>query len=223
MVCKSLWGAPMRMGLSWFFSVLVAAHFSDVFADDAQMGQQGHGDQLSSDAPDFIIILDAGSTGTRANVFHYPQRIHRANHFPMILSSPLTIPRLLTSFETSPGISSFADRPHELASCILPIVRQAADAVEAHSRSQNISDIPIYLGATVGMRALNDAHRDTVMAAVRHTLAGPGCPFAYQRAEQARVLAGEEEGVGMSFAEGFITMHAGQSGFDQQFVMSVVE
>lgn len=152
---------------------------------------------------DFIVVMDAGSTGTRANVFQFPQRVHRSDHFPIIVSEPLTLPHLLAAFTTHPGISSFAHRIHDLRANLLPIIQDAAASVQAFSHGQNISDIPIYLGATAGMRALGDEVRDEVMAEIRRTLASPECPFAFRMTEQARVLAGEEEG-----AFGWLTANA---------------
>jgi len=143
---------------------------------------------------DYIVILDAGSTGTRAHLFHYPSRVMTPATFPIIVTKPLTLPVSLGHQDTKPGISSFVDRPEGLASSLEPILQGVARMLKERDPTVVLKHVPVYLGATAGMRSLRAVEQARVMDGVRTVLRGPGCPFGYLRREQARILSGEEEG-----------------------------
>lgn len=142
----------------------------------------------------FIVMVDCGSTGSRSFVFRYPERKLDASQFPMIIDPPLTIPTLLVSFATTPGISSFHEEPDGIERNLSPLLKSVADALHLHDPHVNLRQVPVYLGATAGMRELPRTERDKVMKAVRNFLHSDANPFSFARDEQARVLAGEEEG-----------------------------
>lgn len=158
--------------------------------------------ELCVDTADYIVIVDAGSMGTRINVFEYTPRSRFVSTFPFVGHAPLSLPELLYSERIVPGISSLATRKSDfvleadLADHLRGLVWRAARSLQASGdfRWKSIREVPIYLGATAGMRSLNPHDRARVMFAVRAFFGSHDCPFHFVRREQARVLSGEEEG-----------------------------
>merc|ERR1719253_2399624 len=64
---------------------------------------------ICQEVSDFIVVMDAGSTGTRAHVYYYPRRVLRLKDLPLIASGPVTIPVPLGNTKVAPGVSSFVD------------------------------------------------------------------------------------------------------------------
>lgn len=149
---------------------------------------------IRQDTSDMLVIIDAGSTGTRVHLYGYPKRRLDAKHFPVILDSPLSEVTLLATFPVWPGISSYVNHTDGIPGSLAPLLHGAADAALLSNPHVDLKTVPVYLGATAGMRLLNDRDRDRVMAAVRAFLRSSHNPFSFARDEQARVLAGEEEG-----------------------------
>lgn len=149
---------------------------------------------LCDETSGYIVIVDCGSTGSRAHVFHYSRRQLEAGRFPLIVDPPLTLPTRLADFSVKPGISAFINDTDGVARSLAPLLKSAADALLLHKPNVDVKHVPVYLGATAGMRELRATDRDEVMQAVRAFLRSHKNPFAFSRNEQARVLAGEEEG-----------------------------
>mmetsp|Transcript_61992 Transcript_61992/g.139815 ORF Transcript_61992/g.139815 Transcript_61992/m.139815 type:complete len:559 (-) Transcript_61992:48-1724(-) len=179
---------PTRAGMS------LQLHKTLVAEDDGCIGSDTKDNFLCAQTSGAIIILDAGSTGTRAHVFKYSPRKISSRRFPLIVHSPLTFPQQLASFSTYPGLSSFVNNTGGIEKSMYPLLKSAADALLLQEPSTNLKHVPVYIGATAGMRELEDADRDRVMEAVRKFCLSDKNPFAFLHAEQARVLAGEEEG-----------------------------
>eukprot|EP00928_Gymnodinium_smaydae_P011374 TRINITY_DN14203_c0_g1_i1.p1 TRINITY_DN14203_c0_g1~~TRINITY_DN14203_c0_g1_i1.p1 ORF type:complete len:527 (-),score=62.51 TRINITY_DN14203_c0_g1_i1:478-2058(-) len=141
-----------------------------------------------------VVVLDAGSTGTRAHVYHYHHRAVSSDSYPLIEQPPLSTPEALASYSTHPGISSFADDPDAVNKTLGPLLRVAADGLQLHDPKAKLKRVPMYIGATAGLRLLPEETRDTVMRAVINFCRSPENPFYFRLDEQARVLGGEEEG-----------------------------
>lgn len=74
----------------------------------------------------YTIVLDAGSHGTRANLFKWSGRVEDPSH-PLI--SPVTIPELIEMFAPASaiGISEFAYRPTLVGNIVIaPLIRALA-------------------------------------------------------------------------------------------------
>lgn len=87
-----------------------------------ECGQSGTG--LCVETSDYIAVLDAGSTGTRAHVFHYPPRISAAGKFNWHQNAPLTLPQEFFARKVRPGISSYSTDPSKLAGVLGPAREQ---------------------------------------------------------------------------------------------------
>lgn len=154
----------------------------------------GLGSALCDETSGYIVILDAGSTHTAIFAFRYSHRKLVPSSFPLIIESPLTVPELLATFQNSPGISSFADTTNDLVSSLHSLCMAARDAILLHDPSVNIKHIPVYLAATAGLREMVFADREKLVHSARVYLKSDDNPFSFRRDEQARLLAGEEEG-----------------------------
>jgi len=147
----------------------------------------------------YLVILDAGSTGTRAHVFEYKKRMLYVEQLPHVVPQKLSLPKSLGDYKVRPGISSYSTHPEDLEAYITPIIEQAKDKILRHSEKHGyhvkIKHVPLYLSATAGMRMLDDFLRDKVMKALRKYFTSSRCPFHVPHHGQVRVLAGEEEGV----------------------------
>ena len=130
---------------------------------------------LSAYPSGHIVVIDAGSSGSRAHVFRYSDyhKIDPAHE----------------SFKEKPGLSSFATHPQDAGAsmdALLQFARQHVPASEA-SRTR------IVLKATAGMRLLDtDAQRNAILKSVSDTLLASEFQF---NPRDAQVIDGKEEGM----------------------------
>lgn len=154
----------------------------------------GMGGTLAEETSGYIIVIDAGSTGSRAHVCHYSRRNMVAGQYPLIIDPPLTLPSCFVDFKVKPGLSAFLNHTKGLPKSLTPLLKAAADALVLHQPDVHLKHVPLYLGATAGMRELDYPDQHRVMQEVRKFFRTKHNPFAFERDEQARVLSGEEEG-----------------------------
>lgn len=150
---------------------------------------------LCAEVSNYIVLIDCGSTGSRIYVYNYPQRLLEATDLPYIVHSPLTRPRSLGSYSTKPGLSSFASNISGLPAYLHSLMMEAKDILTKADPTVHTHHVPVYLGATAGMRELGRGQRDFVMHNARNYFTSDDCPFDFTLQEQARVISGEEEGV----------------------------
>jgi len=133
----------------------------------------------------YIIVIDAGSTGSRAHIF-------RNSSSGAIVVEP--------DFKTSPGLSSYASSPERAGRSLDPLLEFAEGNIP------NGTVAHLVLKATAGMRLLESGVRDAVMESVRSHLvecssgsndSGSGRIFFSVSApeEDVRVIDGKEEGL----------------------------
>jgi len=141
-----------------------------------------------------LVMFDAGSTGTRVHIYYYEPRIVQA---AQLVATPLSFPKKLASFSTRPGISAFStdsDASAGIAASLKPLIQSAAAALHLHKPHLDLSHVPVYLGATAGVRNLTEQAQHNVMRGVRKFLRSSDNYFAFRHDAQARILSGEEEG-----------------------------
>jgi apyrase len=117
-------------------------------------------------------VIDAGSSGSRIHVYQWQSQP---------LSAPIT---KYFTHESSPGISD----PNHGVAVLLDLIGLARVSLP---RSIDLDTVPIFLGATAGMRILDPATEASIMKEVRSLLRTSGFVF---RDEWARTISGEEEG-----------------------------
>lgn len=128
----------------------------------------------------YIIIIDAGSSGSRAHVFHYINE----GLLPLVSFSG----REGWSLKTKPGLSSFAKEPHNAGHSLEDLLLFASSKVPERERAE----ARIYLMATAGLRRLDDQIREDILESCRVTLRASKFKF---RNEWASVITGIDEGV----------------------------
>lgn len=123
----------------------------------------------------YIIIIDAGSSGSRVHVFHY------IDDGPLPLVSFSGIEGL--SLKTKPGLSSFAKEPRRAGQSLEELLIFASSKVPERERS----GARIYLMATAGLRRLDIEIQDRILDSCRVTLRASGFKF---HDEWASVITG---------------------------------
>lgn len=91
--------------------------------------------------PEYIVVVDAGSSGSRANLFHIIRGTNdEANDI-----------KQMNQIEVTPGLSSFEKNPEDAWDSIYPILKQTESLID----SRYVYQTPIYILATAGMRVLS--------------------------------------------------------------------
>lgn len=126
----------------------------------------------------YVVVIDAGSTGSRVHVHAYAEGGEGA--LPKIFPSETT--------KVKPGLSAYADRPDEAAG---PVEELVAFAVR-HVPERLQEATSVFLRATAGLRALPAARQEAILQACRAVLGRS--PFRFER-EWASVISGADEGV----------------------------
>lgn len=134
---------------------------------------------------DYGVMLDAGSSGTRAYVYSWPHR--SANTVPVVAEKVGQIFQVGSGAEVKPGLAKI--NTSLVSSYLAPLFAWAQTVVPA----DRIATTPVYLRATAGMRMVPQPHRDELVAAARAALAAS--EFSFQNGAWAAVISGEDEGV----------------------------
>ena len=132
----------------------------------------------SSSSSDWLVMIDAGSTGSRVHVHSYRWAAGAA--LPAIDPS--------VSVKVKPGLSSFADSPRDAAASIAELVDKAKQTVPR----ERWASTPIHLQATAGLRSVREQQARDVLAQVRQGLRQSG--FLFQD-DWALIISGEQEGI----------------------------
>ncbi|CAF0967012.1 unnamed protein product [Didymodactylos carnosus] len=104
----------------------------------------------------YVIILDAGSTGTRVHVYKF--RSHHDKISTYVLKSEIFE-------ERKPGLSSYADHIDKASAQINDLVTIADKSISKFKHRAT----PIVLRATAGLRLLNETKSRDLLRAVSHT------------------------------------------------------
>ncbi|KAJ3053470.1 Golgi apyrase, partial [Rhizophlyctis rosea] len=151
----------------------------------------------------YAVVIDAGSSGSRVLVYSWKDPLHVRKE---ALKDPVNGPAVLSGlpviekgsetgewqFKEDPGISWYANDPHNVTSHLRPLMDFAETVVPKHKRPST----PVYLLATAGMRLINLDAQDALLAIAcryvqRHytfSIDG-GCNLHF------RVITGELEGI----------------------------
>mmetsp|Transcript_42306 Transcript_42306/g.89537 ORF Transcript_42306/g.89537 Transcript_42306/m.89537 type:complete len:501 (+) Transcript_42306:57-1559(+) len=168
---------------------------------------------------DYGIIIDAGSTGSRIHLFHWPKRIFYARQWPFILGGHLSIPEEIANFTVRPGLSAFAGgREGQAGASLQPLLDSVSEVLLGMDPPVNLHTVPLFLGATGGCRLLSDDTLHLIMGSVREVIFAS--PFDRKYVGRARVLSGEEEGV-----FGWLAVNAGRGTItsDKNATLGVVD
>lgn len=132
----------------------------------------------SSSSVQYVIMIDAGSTGSRVHIHSYSWSDDSA--LPIIQPSVNT--------KIKPGLSSYNIHPAEASKPMEELLEAARKAVPEEYRSAT----PIHLQATAGLRSITAAQAQAVLTVVRQCLAESEFLF---EPEWATIITGEAEGI----------------------------
>ncbi|KAI5476611.1 golgi apyrase [Pseudohyphozyma bogoriensis] len=160
----------------------------------------------------FGIVIDAGSSGSRVNVYSWLdpevaiQLRTTAKESLEVLSK---VEKGVEEgdgwhFKVEPGISAYHGKPDDLPNYLKPLLDFAASVIPTAQHRTT----PIYLLATAGMRLLPPASQSTLLATACSTIQTynfdiPACE------SNVRIITGEEEGL-----YGWIAVNYLMDGFD---------
>ena len=143
---------------------------------------------MSSTSFGYGVAVDAGSSGSRIYLYRWPINTGKRRLLDHSSSDNNSFTQVekeaIFSEERTPGIDTDhgIDHLEELVSLTKAALPPDADP----------SAVPIYLGATAGMRIVDSAFEADVMSHVRSLLRSSGFHFVD---DFARTISGEEEGV----------------------------
>lgn len=125
------------------------------------------------------IAIDAGSSGSRIYLYRWP-KTEPSQAFTKVEE------QAVFSQARTPGITA----NHGIG---LSLLEELIDLAKSALPSDvDPSEVPVYLGATAGMRIINAAGQADIMHRIRSLLRLSGFLF---RDDWARIISGEEEGV----------------------------
>ena len=134
-----------------------------------------------------VIIIDAGSTGTRCHVFRVAATTSTSS---TNVKYPSVTPKLILptkSFKTTPGLSARALDPSGIDAALRPLLNFARESVP----TENWKETQIHLMATAGLRHIEQHLSESIIEACRETLRES--PFLFEKDEWASVLPGTKE------------------------------
>lgn len=149
----------------------------------------------SREASKFYVVLDSGSTGTRAYVYKAHIALKKDGSFPIILSSfakgPKTKPssrsgRAYDRMETEPGLDKLVNNISGLKAAIKPLLHWAEKQIPKHAHKTT----SLFLYATAGVRRLPKSDSDWLLHNARSIM--KASPFLC-REEWVKIISGMEE------------------------------
>ena len=120
-------------------------------------------------ASKYMILVDAGSSGSRVHVFRLLWSAPGAGLHELALPE-IELPS--KKLKVEPGLSSFEDTPGLAGESLLPLVEFA----KSHVPPEQWAATPIQVVATAGLRLVPRASADAILESCRVTRAFPPCP-----------------------------------------------
>ena len=127
-------------------------------------------------------MCDAGSSGTRVNVYRWPQR--KKNIIPLMTE--------MGRYGVNPGIHEMNEKAIEGTMGIL-IDYCKNRIIELSNNKCNLSDVNFYLKATAGMRSISEEEQNKKLNIIRNAIRKS--EFKFLDDDWAKVINGSEEGL----------------------------
>lgn len=127
---------------------------------------------------DYVVMIDAGSTGSRVHVYAFNTCVSP----PKLLSEEFKM--------LKPGLSSFDTDTKGAAESLDPLLKLALETVPEAKRGCT----PVAVKATAGLRLLGKEKSDAILAEVRAHLEND-YPFAVVPGDGISIMEGKDEGV----------------------------
>ena len=126
----------------------------------------------------YAVVVDAGSTGSRAFVFH--------KHFDASGASTVTSTKCL---KVKPGLSSFFSDLDSIGEYLIPLFVDAARIIP----TQYLNETSIHVIGTAGMRILPEDAQHDIWVAVKNELRGDSRFVFNHHLIEARTIDGHHE------------------------------
>ncbi|XP_076757379.1 ectonucleoside triphosphate diphosphohydrolase 5-like isoform X1 [Xylocopa sonorina] len=137
--------------------------------------------------PFYVVVIDAGSTGSRALAFSFHESILGGN---LILDDELYT-------ETKPGLSAYADKPKEGAKSLTVLLDKVKDVIP-RSEWQHT---PLSMRATAGLRLLPNHKAQDILQECRRMFDESGFQIAKN---SISIMDGTDEGIFSWFTVNFL-------------------
>jgi len=135
---------------------------------------------IGDTTPQYIVLIDAGSTGSRAHVHQWSPSTDPQRSLPIVQES--------VNKKINPGLSSYAADPPAARESVLDLLEFIKKTVPQNAWANT----PIHLHATAGLRSVSPYEANAILEVVRDSLSESGFKF---RREWAKVISGEQEGI----------------------------
>ena len=134
---------------------------------------------------EYAILFDAGSSGTRMEIYQFLASGPSLQPSQVIQLSP-------SPHKVEPGLSEFADDPSKVDAYLMPLLESSKKTIPQDKQASS----PIYLLATAGMRLLPEDQANAILDEVRNLFNDKSkCPFLFEDDNDARVILGKTEGI----------------------------
>jgi len=135
----------------------------------------------------YAVVLDAGSSGTRAYLYSWPD--HSGDKRELLKISPILQDGEPMVKKASPGLSSQGETPNNAFEYIRPLLIFASDNIPQEKHKET----PLYILATAGMRLLEKEQQEAVLGNLRKGI-DENFEF-YFPTTHLEIISGNQEGI----------------------------
>jgi len=161
----------------------------------------------------YAIVLDAGSSGTRAYLYRWPE--HSGDRHELLKISPVLQDGEPMVRKVAPGLSSMGETPDNAFEYLRPLLNFASENIPKEKHKET----PLYILATAGMRLLEKAKQEAVLTNVRK---GIKDNFGFYFPEgHLEIISGKQEGIYQWLSINYVLgkfEHAQHLGNDEELV-----
>lgn len=135
----------------------------------------------------YAIVMDAGSSGTRAYLYSWPS--HSGDKHELLQISPVLNAGEPLFKSAKPGLSSLAESPGKALKYIKPLLDFASQNIPAEKHKST----PLYILATAGMRLLEKSQQEQILTKLREGIA-ENFDFYFPEGN-LEIISGKQEGI----------------------------
>lgn len=176
----------------------IAGSFADSDNDESDTitgaGKKKAASNAKSDGYEYVIMIDAGSTGSRVHIYSFDTSVAP----PALINEEFKM--------LKPGLSSFDTDTTGAAESLDPLLELALKSIP----KEKYSCSPVAVKATAGLRLLGKAKSDAILKEVRRHLE-VDYPFPVVEGEGISIMDGSDEGVYAWITTNYLLNNIGSS------------